>query len=133
MNDELKDQLRKLGLRVRPRTTGKPAKGKTPGRIEYDARGNPIYQWSDPSLAEDSERAERARNRALMHHGLAIVEDDPPANAPIRPNPKGLRLGYNPYESGVLGNKPRRKKKDLRELSKWIETQRKLKNKRSED
>ncbi|WP_348240191.1 hypothetical protein, partial [Salmonella enterica] len=65
--------------------------------------------------------------------GLAIVEDDPPANAPIRPNPKGMRLGYNPNESGVLGNKPRRKKKDLRELSKWIETQRKLKNKRSED
>ncbi len=129
-DDELKNQLRKLGLRLRPRSTSKPPQDETPGRIEHDARGNPIYQWNDPSLAEDSERAERARNRALKYHGLAIVEDEPPANAPIRNNPKGLRLGYNPYESGVLGNKPRRKKKDLRELSKWIEMQRKLKNKK---
>jgi hypothetical protein len=130
LNDELKDQLRKLGLRVRPRKVGNDT---APGRIEHDPRGNPVYQWNDPSLAEDGERAERARNRALTYHGLAIVEDDPSPNAPIRHNPKGLRLGYNPYESGVLGNKPRRKKKDLRELSKWIEMQRKLKNKKTED
>ena len=50
-----------------------------------------------------------------------MVDDEPPANAPIRNNRKGLRLGYNPYESGLLPKKQQQKKRDLRELSKWLE------------
>ena len=52
-------------------------------------------------------------------------------NAPIRSNPKGLRNGYNPYESGVLAKKGQSKspgkKRDLRELSKWMEAKRNAK------
>ena len=48
-------------------------------------------------------------------------------NAPIRSNPKGLRVGYNPYESGVLAKKGPPRKRDLRELSKWMEAKRKAK------
>jgi hypothetical protein len=49
----------------------------------------------------------------------------------MRSNPKGLRNGYNPYESGLLGKKNQpsqpRKKRDLRELSKWMEAKKNAK------
>lgn len=123
-SDELKDQLRKLGLRVRLRTEKSPQ--PRPGEIKFDPRGNPVYDWRDPALTEDGETGERARLDALHYHGLRLVDDDPPPNAPMRINPNGLRLGYNPYESGLLVKRRRRKNKDLRELSKWIEMKRRL-------
>lgn len=122
MNDELK----KLGLRIRPRVVEPreekpgPTTGQ-PGQISFDERGNAVYAWKDDYLSEDGAAGERARNKALAHPGLAIVEDETPANAPIRSNPKGLRVGYNPYESGVLARKGTGKKRDLRQLSKWME------------
>jgi hypothetical protein len=121
----LKDELRKLGLRIRPRTVERASAGK-PGQIAFDDRGNAVYEWKDDLLIEDSENGERARRRALAHPGLSLMDDEPPANAPIRHNAKGLRVGYNPYESGLLPKKELKKKRDLRELSKWIETKKKL-------
>jgi hypothetical protein len=127
----LKDELKKLGLRIRPRVVeprvDKPAQPGQPGQIAFDDRGNAIYEWQDESLKQEGEAGERARNQALAHPGLAIVDDEAPVNAPIRSNPKGLRVGYNPYESGVLAKKGPPKKRDLRELSKWMEAKRKAK------
>jgi hypothetical protein len=124
----LKDELRKLGLRIRPRVVEPRApKPDQPGQIAFDERGNAVYEWRDEQLTADGEVGERARNKALAHPGLAIVDDDTPANAPIRSNPKGARLGYNPYESGLLGRKGPRKKVDLRELSKWMESKKNAK------
>jgi hypothetical protein len=124
----LKDELKKLGLRIRRRVVEprvqKPAQ---PGQIGFDDRGNAIYQWQEEHLTADGETGERARNKALAHPGLAIVEDEGPANAPIRSNPKGLRVGYNPYESGLLAKKGPRRKVDLRELSKWMEAKKNAK------
>lgn len=124
----MKDELKKLGLRIRPRvvTTSRPQNPNAPGQIGFDDRGNAIYEW-DGSLTEDGEAGDRARNRALAHPGLAIVEEEAPANAPIRSNPKGLRNGYNPYESGLLARKGPAKKRDLRELSKWMEAKKNAK------
>ena len=121
----MEDELRKLGLRIRTRTVGRSSAGK-PGQIEFDDRGNAVYQRKDDLTVEDSENGERARRRALAHPGLSLVEDEPAANAPIRHNAKGLRLGYNPYESGLLSRKDVKKKRDLRELSKGIEAKKKL-------
>jgi hypothetical protein len=130
----VKDELKKLGLRIRPRVVERAAqKPGQPGQIAFDDRGNAVYEWQDGSLKEDGEAGERARTKALAHPGLAIVDDDTPANAPIQSNPKGLRVGYNPYESGLLARKGQskgpapRKKRDLRELSKWMEAKRKAK------
>lgn len=134
MSDDLTDQLRKLGLRVRPRTVGstQPAT-KKPGQIAFDDRGNAVFEWSNETLAnDDSESADRARSKALQYHGLAIVEDEPAKDAPVQVNAKGLRLGYNPYESGLLPKTQRKKKRDLRELSKWVETKRKLASKKDD-
>lgn len=123
----MKDELKKLGLRIRPRVVEPRAqKPNQPGQIGFDDRGNAIYEW-DGSLTQEGEAGDRARNRALAHPGLAIVDDDSPANAPIRSNPKGLRNGYNPYESGLLAKKGPKKKRDLRELSKWMEAKRNAK------
>ena len=121
----MKDELKKLGLRIRPRTVER-ASAEKPGQIAFDDRGNAVYAWKDDLLVEDSENGERARRRALAHPGLSLMDDEPAANAPIRNNEKGLRIGYNPYQSGLLPKKEGRKKRDLRELSKWIETKKKL-------
>lgn len=124
----MKDELKKLGLRLRPRVvTPRVEKPDQPGQIAFDDRGNAIYEWQEGALSEDGEVGERARKKALAHPGLAIVEDEGPANAPIRSNPKGLRNGYNPYESGLLARKGPPKKRDLRELSKWMEAKKNAK------
>ena len=120
MNDELK----KLGLRIRPRTVG--SRAEKPGQIAFDERGNAVYSWNDPRLGEDSEEGDTARRRALEDPGLSMADEEPPTNAPIRNNRNGMRVGYNPYESGLLGRKQPPKKRDLRELSKWLEMKRKL-------
>ena len=132
MSDELKDQLRKLGLRVRPRTVDKTEQQQKPGKVAFDERGNAVYEWSTDTLAEDSDTGAKMRNKALDYQGLTLVDDEPPKNAPIQQNPKGLRVGYNPYESGMLAKKEHKKKKDLRELSKWVEQKRKLQKKSDE-
>ena len=129
MSDELKDQLRKLGLRVRPRTSEKTQQQDKAGKVGFDELGNAVYQWSTDTLAEDSDVGEHLRNKALDYHGLSLVDDEPPKNAPIQQNPKGLRVGYNPYESGMLAKKAVKKKTDLRELSKWVDMKRKLEKK----
>ena len=124
----MKDELKKLGLRIRPRVVEpRVEKPGQPGQIAFDARGNAIYEWQDESLKQEGEAGERARNQALAHPGLAIVDDEAPVNAPIRSNPKGLRVGYNPYESGVLARKGPPRKRDLRELSKWMEAKKNAK------
>ncbi len=125
------DDLRKLGLRVRTRP--EPVdRQKQPGHIAFDDRGNAVYEWNDDRLGQDGEDGERARKRALAHPGLSMMEDEPNPNDPIRSNPKGLRVGYNPYESGLLAKKERRPKRDLRELSKWIETKKKVNDRTDE-
>lgn len=120
----MNEQLKKLGLRIRQRTV-EPQQQK-PGQIAFDDRGNAIYAWNDDRLSKDGEDGERARKRALAHPSLSLVDDEPQAQAPIRDNTKGLRVGYNPYESGLLAKKEWKKKRDLRELSKWLEAKRKV-------
>ena len=124
----MKDELKKLGLRLRPRVvTPRVPDPKQPGQIGFDDRGNAVYEWQNDALNAEGDAGDRKRNKALAHPGLAIVEDEGPANAPIRSNPKGLRNGYNPYESGLLARKGPAKKRDLRELSKWMEAKKNAK------
>lgn len=120
----MSDELKKPGLRIRPRVV-EPTPRK-PGQIAFDDRGNAVFEWTDGQLSQDGEDGDRARQEALAYHGLSLVDEDPSPTARIQNNPKGLRLGYDPYESGLLDKKERRKKRDLRELSRWIETRRKV-------
>jgi hypothetical protein len=124
-----KDKLAALGYRLRERIVKSDA-GERPGEISFDDRGNAVYQWHSDQLAEDSAEAERLRQAALDHPGLAIVDEEPRPETAMRPNPKGLRLGYNPYQSGMLEKKEWKPKRNLRELSRWIETKRALDQKK---
>lgn len=118
----MNDDLKKFGDRLRPRVV----EPKQPGRIAFDDRGNAVYEWNDERLSEDGEAGERARRKALDHPGLSMMEEESAANAPMQNNAKGLRLGYNPYESGLLPRKSTRQKRNLRELSKWIEMKKRV-------
>src|SRR5688500_20133453 len=96
-------------------------------RINVDERGNAIYAWNEDQLSLEGEEGERARRKALEHPDLAMVEDEPVVNAPIQHNTRGLTVGYNPYESGLLAQKEEPKTKtDLRQLSKWPEMKKRL-------
>lgn len=95
-----------------------------PGRLAEDDRGNITWQWANEDVlqADDTVGALECL-RALADPGLDIV-DDGSARSP-NDNPQGLKVGYDPYDSGSLGKTARMKKLNLRELSQWIETKRK--------
>ncbi len=96
----------------------------TPGKVSFDDRGNAIYEWAYEALSTDDQQAQALRERALLNPTLALIDDTPEGHG-VR-NDKGLRLGYNPYESGQLAGKQVARKRDMRELSKWIEMKRRL-------
>jgi hypothetical protein len=103
--------------RPTPKVAGKP------GRVAEDDRGNMGWEWTnDADLQADDTAGGIDRLQALVDPTLVVVDDDAPKS--LKHNPKGLKVGYNPYDSGALGKTERKKKLNLRELSKWIETKR---------
>jgi hypothetical protein len=95
---------------------------RKPGSVIFDDLGNAQYQWHDQDLLEDGEEGDTRRHRALAFANLVLVDDDPPPDRKIiATNKRGLQQGYNPYDSGRLEKLARRKPRDLRALSKWIE------------
>lgn len=99
-----------------------------PGKINFDDRGNAVYEWKDPRLQQEGKQAERLRSKALSYAGLSLVDEEPEETETlVTHNDKGLRVGYNPYQSGMLaGSKPATKRRSMQELSKWIEMKRRL-------
>ena len=101
---------------------GPPAE---PGQLVEDDLGNITWQWAnDEVLQADDTAGAIERLRALVDPNLGLDDSDPAPHG--IENPLGLKKGYNPYESGALLKTERKKKKDLREFSKWIEQKRKL-------
>jgi hypothetical protein len=106
-----------------------PKTADKPGRVAEDERGNMAWEWAnDAELQADDTAGGIDRLRALADPSLVVVDDDAPNS--LKHNAKGLKMGYNPYDSGALGKTERKKKKSLRELSKWIETKRKVEEKK---
>jgi hypothetical protein len=100
------------------------------GRVGRDDRGNMTCEWADDDdLQADDVLGTAERLRALVDPTLTVEEDDLGGNAPVKSNPKGLTKGYNPYNSGALGKVEWRKKRDLHQLSRWIELRKKLQHK----
>lgn len=117
----------------RSKPPGGPGKAPQdePGRLEFDDRGNVTWQWTedDSDLNADDTLGAAERIRALVDPSLQIKEDEPDPRSPIQVNSKGLKQGYNPYNSGALGKQSWKKKKDLRKLSEWIALKKKLEQK----
>ena len=102
------------------------------GRLEVDDRGNVTWQWTDGGLLADDTLGAAQRMQALVDPRLDVLDDADP-HSPLTVNTKGLKSGYNPYNSGALGKQSWKKKKNLRELSKWIELRKKVGNKNEPD
>ena len=112
-----------------PAKPGNPKETQGPGRLAEDDRGNMGWEWAkDDALQADDTLGGIERLRALVDPALIVVDDDAPNT--LKHNAKGLKVGYNPYDSGALGKTERKKKMNMRELSKWIETKRKVAEKK---
>jgi len=87
------------------------ARAGTTGRVGHDDRGNAVWEWAGDSV-----------DASLEQTGLAIIDEEPLPQANVRINKLASRSGYNPYESGLIERKgSRARRRDLRELSRWIE------------
>jgi hypothetical protein len=104
-------------------TTSAPdaaAEAKSTGRVQFDDRGNAIWEWSIATGAFGLE-VSTERLQKLEHPALSIADDAPTPFDTVRPNPLGTKTGYNPYDSGKLGKAPAPpRKKDLRRLSEFL-------------
>ena len=119
MGDKDKDQNQPKPISTDPREMTHYAEAQRlgHGRIEFDELGNAIWV----PLAGNSDDVMR---RLLNDPSLAFSNDyGQGTEKKIQPNPRGVKQGYNPYESGMLEKKEWKKKKDLRRLSEWIKKQ----------
>lgn len=87
------------------------------GRVARDDRGNAVWQWK---ASEDEHPV------SLKNVELSLVDEPLLGPGAIKVNRVAARNGYNPYESGLILKKQRAKKRDLRELSRWIEQKKQL-------
>jgi hypothetical protein len=93
--------------------------GERTGRVQFDDRGNAIWEWSIATGAFGRE-VTKERLQRLEHPALSIAEDAPTPFETVRANPLGTKKGYDPYDSGKLGKAPAPRKKDLRRLSEFF-------------
>ena len=93
-------------------------KGST-GRVQFDDRGNAIWEWSLATGAFGRE-VSTERLQRLEHPALSIADDAPTPVDTVRANPLGTKKGYDPYDSGKLGKAAAARKKDLRRLSEFM-------------
>jgi hypothetical protein len=116
--------------------------GKSSGRVAFDARGNPIWEWQT-STGVFGREVSTQRLKKLEAKELAIVETSPTPpqkkkgfelslDEPQIPN---RETGFNPYNSAPAATKPkvadepRKPVKDLRKLDQWIQMKKGLADK----
>ena len=102
---------------------------KQSGRVQFDDRGNAIWEWAVSTGAFGRE-VSTERMKKLENPGLSLADDAPTPFDKVKPNPQGVVKGYNPYDSGKLARSgPPPKKKDLRKLGDWLELKKQAENK----
>ena len=112
------DSFKKISTDLREMTHYAEEQRLGRGKIDFDELGNAIWVPSNAAVNGD------VMLRLLDDPTLAISEDYAQSTTRlVRKNPSGLKKGYDPYDSGLLAKKQFKKKKDLRRLSAWIQTQ----------
>jgi hypothetical protein len=106
---------------------------KSSGRVKFDDRGNAIWEWQLGSGAFGAEVSTQTLKK-LEHPALSIADDASTPFETVRANPLGTKKGYDPYDSGKLGQKPAPpQKKDLRRLSEWLKLKKQAAGNKDED
>jgi hypothetical protein len=106
--------------------------GRT-GRVQFDDRGNAIWEWSIATGTFGRE-VSTERLQRLEHPALSLADDAPTPSETVRANPLGTKKGYDPYDSGKLG-KPAAppRKKDLRRLSEFLKLKKQAAGNKEDD
>jgi hypothetical protein len=87
------------------------------GKIEFDELGNAVWVPYSGATGEDVMR------RLLDDPNLAFSNEYSQGTIHrVQQNPQGLKKGYDPYDSGLLLKKEWKKKKDMKRLSKWMQS-----------
>ncbi len=108
------------GANPRGPSPGPRAEPQRTGRVQFDDRGNAIWEWS-VATGKFGHEVSTERLQKLEHPALSLAEDAPTPLDHVKPNPQGVVKGYNPYDSGKLDKKPdAARKKDLHRLSEWL-------------
>ncbi len=103
------------------------------GRVQFDDRGNAIWEWS-VATGKFGQEVSTARLQKLEHPALSLAEDAPTPLDHVKSNPLGTVKGYNPYDSGKLDKKPEAtRKKDLHRLSEWLKLKKQAAGKGDDD
>lgn len=111
---------------------GPPSDPKKSGRVQFDDRGNAVWEWSIATGAFGRE-VSTERLQKLENPGLSLADDAPTPRKHVKPNPLGVLKGYNPYDSGKLGKTDVPKKKDLKKLSDWLTLKKQAANNNPDD
>jgi len=112
-------------------SSNKETGDKSTGRVKFDERGNAVWEWQVTTGAFGAEVSTQ-RLQKLEHPALSIADDAPTPFETVRSNPLGTKKGYDPYDSGKLGNKPPPAKKDLRKLSEWLKLKKQAESNQAE-
>jgi hypothetical protein len=113
---------------VAPDAGAPSTSAKQSGRVQFDERGNAIWEWSVATGAFGREVSTQ-RLQKLENPGLSLADDAPTPSQRVKANPMGTVKGYNPYDSGKLGKAAEApKKKDLRKLSDWLKLKKQAAN-----
>jgi hypothetical protein len=111
------DNFKKISTDMREMTHYAEEQRLGRGKIEFDELGNAIWVPTTATVSGE------VMLRLLDDPTLAISDDFARGtNRLVKPNPQGMRKGYDPYDSGMLAKKQYKKKKDLKKLSSWITT-----------
>jgi hypothetical protein len=89
-----------------------PGGSASSGRVTRDDKGNAVWQWSG-KVDTPTVQVKRL--------GLSVADDN--ATLPGRVNIKRVAAsaGIDPYDSGLVEKDAPVKKRNLRELSRWLE------------
>jgi hypothetical protein len=91
-----------------------PVEDSSPsGCVVRDDRGSAVWKWGSDALSD----------RVPYPAGLAVADDTRPAAKTATSKRVAARSGYNPYQYDRVERQPteRARKRDLRELSRWIQ------------
>ncbi|MGO9514606.1 MAG: hypothetical protein ACLP2F_13345 [Steroidobacteraceae bacterium] len=117
---------------AKPAANNAPAEPKKTGRVQFDDRGNAVWEWAVATGAfgrdVSTERLQKLENPAL-----SLADDAPTPFDQVKSNPYGTVKGYNPYDSGKLGKAEAPRKKDLKKLEEWLKLKKQATSNRDDE